>query len=111
MRNFIIFLVFSFSNVFASDYYNNFYSDFHNSSKTFTDQSDMIEKNFRDPDEINLPWINALVRIPLKNGDIYRGLIKNIKGENIKKNVIDFSFTENENKISLFFDRYYFQQN
>jgi len=77
-----IFLLFFLSlNVHANSYYDDFYSDFHNSSKTFTDQSDMIEKNFRDPDEINLPWINALVRIPLKNGDIYRGLIKNIKGE------------------------------
>ena len=31
--------------------------------------------------------------------------LKNIKGKNIKKNVIDFSFTENENEISLFFDK------
>ena len=59
-----IFLLFFLSlNVHANSYYDDFYSDFHNSSKTFTDQSDMIEKNFRDPDEINLPWINALVRI------------------------------------------------
>ncbi len=31
--------------------------------------------------------------------------LKNIKGKNIKKNLIDFSFTENENEISLFFDK------
>ncbi|MEL0103066.1 MAG: hypothetical protein VW837_06310, partial [Gammaproteobacteria bacterium] len=67
-----IFLLFFLSlGAYANSYYDNFYSDFHNSSKTFTDPSDMIEKNFRDPNEINLPWINALVRIPLKNGDIY----------------------------------------
>ena len=68
MRNFIIFLVFSFSNVFASDYYNNFYSDFHNSSKTFTSNADMYEKDFLNPEEINLTWTNALVRIPKNDG-------------------------------------------
>jgi len=63
----------------AADYYNNFYSDFHNSSKVFTDSSDMNEKQFSDPQEVNLPWLNALVRIPLSNGDIYRGLMKELK--------------------------------
>ena len=78
MRNFIIFLVFSFSNVFASDYYNNFYSDFHNSSKTFTSNVDMHERDFFDPEEIKLTWANALVRIPKNDGSIIRTSVKDL---------------------------------
>ena len=73
-----LFIIFLSSNTFSSDYYNNFYSDFHNSSKTFTNESDMNEKNFSDPGEVNLPWVNALVRIPLDNGDIYKGSIRDL---------------------------------
>ena len=71
-------LFFSSLNVLANNYYDDFYSDFHNSSKTFTDRGNMNEKKFRDKSEINLPWINALVRIPLENGKMYRGSIKDI---------------------------------
>ena len=78
----IITLLSSFiSYTYANSYYDDFYSDFHNSSKTFTDKSDMIEKNFRDPNEMSLPWLNALVRIPLENGNLYRGSIKEIDGD------------------------------
>ena len=30
--------------------------------------------------KVNLPWVNALVRIPLGSGGIYRGSIKDISG-------------------------------
>ena len=40
----------------------------------------MHEEDFTDIHEINLPWINALVRIPLSNGNIYRGSMKDLKG-------------------------------
>jgi len=39
----------------------------------------MHEKSFRLKEEVNLPWINALVRIPLGNGDIYRGSMDDLK--------------------------------
>lgn len=78
----IITLLSSFiSYAYANSYYDDFYSDFHNSSKTFTDKSEMIEKNFRDPNEMSLPWLNALVRIPLENDNLYRGSIKEIDGD------------------------------
>lgn len=40
----------------------------------------MNEKNFTDIHEVNLPWINALVRIPLDDGGIFRGSMKDLKG-------------------------------
>ena len=81
IKIYFLLLFFVSLNVFANSYYDSFYSDFHNSSKTFTDKSDMIEENFRDPNEMRLPWINALVRIPLENGKLYRGTIKDIKSD------------------------------
>ena len=83
----IISIIFLSSSTFASSYYNNFYSDFHNSSKTFTDNSKMQEKDFSNPDELNLPWINALVRIPKRNGNVFRTSIGEINNnEKILKN-------------------------
>ena len=83
----IISIIFLSSSAFASSYYNNFYSDFHNSSKTFTDNSKMQEKDFSNPDELNLPWINALVRIPKRNGSVFRTSIGEINNnEKILKN-------------------------
>ena len=78
LKIFTLLVFFVSSNSFSNSYYNNFYSDFNNSSKTFTDKSDMHEKNFNDKDEVNLTWVNALIRIPLKNGNIYRGTIKEL---------------------------------
>ena len=72
----ILFTSFSYS----ESYYNNFYSDYHNSTKVFTSKNNMSEKDFKDKDEVNLPWINALVRIPLSNNKIYRGSIKDLNG-------------------------------
>lgn len=80
MYRYIIFFIFFSSVAYSSSYYNNFYSDFHNSSKSFTDKSNMIEKNFQDPGEVNLPWINSLIRLPLANGDIYRGSMHELNG-------------------------------
>ena len=75
------------TSVFASSYYNNFYSDFHNSSRTFTDNSEMFEKDFLSPDELNLPWINALVRIPKNDGGVFRSSIRELdNNEKILKN-------------------------
>ena len=74
-----VFIIYFTTNTYA-DNYNNFYSDFHNSSKVFTDSDEMNVKNFTDPNEVNLPWVNALVRIPLGSGGIYRGSIKDISG-------------------------------
>ena len=76
---FFITLMLSF-NTNAADYYNSFYSDYHNTSKVFTDNDKMNEKNFTDIHEVNLPWINALVRIPLDDGGIFRGSMKDLKG-------------------------------
>ena len=77
--SFFIVLILSF-NTNAADYYDSFYSDYHNTSKVFTDNDKMYEEDFTDIHEINLPWINALVRIPLSNGNIYRGSMKDLKG-------------------------------
>ena len=75
------------TSVFSSSYYNNFYSDFHNSSRTFTDNSEMFEKDFLSPDELNLPWINALVRIPKNDGGVFRTSIRELdNNEKILKN-------------------------
>ena len=79
MYRYIIFSIFLSAAAYSSSYYNNFYSDFHNSTKVFTDKADMHEKSFRLKEEVNLPWINALVRIPLGNGDIYRGSMDDLK--------------------------------
>ena len=68
---FFVILMLSF-NTNAADYYNSFYSDYHNTSKVFTDKDKMNEENFTDIHEVNLPWINALVRIPLDDGGIFR---------------------------------------
>ena len=76
---FFITLMLSF-NTKAADYDNSFYSDYHNTSKVFTDNDKMNEKNFTDIHEVNLPWINALVRIPLDDGGIFRGSMKDLKG-------------------------------
>ena len=76
-------------NSFTEDYYNDFSSDFHNSSKVFTDKISMNEKNFSDKNEVMLPWMNALVRIPLENGEIYRSLMKNL---NTNKPFLDKKF-------------------
>ena len=83
MYRYIIFSIFLSTTAYSSSYYNNFYSDFHNSTKTFTDNADMHEKSFREKEEVNLPWINALVRIPLGNGDIYRGSMNDLRGMKI----------------------------
>lgn len=80
MYRYIIFSIFLNTTAYSSSYYNNFYSDFHNSTKTFTDNADMHEKSFREKEEVNLPWINALVRIPLGNGEIYRGTMNDLRG-------------------------------
>ena len=80
MYRYIIFSIFLSATAYSSSYYNNFYSDFHNSTKVFTDKSNMHEKSFREKEEVNLPWINSLVRIPLGNGDIYRGSMNDLKG-------------------------------
>ena len=80
MYRYIIFSIFLSTAAYSSSYYNNFYSNFHNSTKVFTDNADMYEKSFRAKEEVNLPWINALVRIPLGNGDIYRGSMNDLKG-------------------------------
>ena len=80
MYRYIIFSIFLSTAAYSSSYYNNFYSNFHNSTKVFTNNTDMYEKSFRAKEEVNLPWINALVRIPLGNGDIYRGSMNDLKG-------------------------------
>ena len=80
MYRYIIFSIFLSTAAYSSSYYNNFYSDFHNSTKVFTDKSNMHEKSFREKEEVNLPWINSLVRIPLGNGGIYRGSMNDLKG-------------------------------
>tara|TARA_E500000331_G_scaffold355632_1_gene411643 strand:- start:4285 stop:5163 length:879 start_codon:yes stop_codon:yes gene_type:complete len=77
--SFFVVLILSF-NANAADYYNSFYSDYHNTSKVFTDNDKMHEENFTDIHEVNLPWINALVRIPLGDGGIFRGSMKDLKG-------------------------------
>ena len=69
-------LVFLGSSAFSEDYYSKFYSDFNNYNKTFTQKIDMNESEFRDPKEISLPWLNALVRMPKANGEISRGKMK-----------------------------------
>ena len=80
MYRYIIFSIFLSTAAYSSSYYNNFYSNFHNSTKVFTNNTDMYEKSFRAKEEVNLPWINALVRIPLGNGDIYRGSMNDLNG-------------------------------
>lgn len=80
MYRYIIFSIFLNTTAYSSSYYNNFYSDFHNSTKAFTDNADMHEKSFREKEEVNLPWINALVRIPLGNGEIYKGTMNDLRG-------------------------------
>ena len=69
-------LAFISSSVFSEDYYSKFYSDFNNHNKTFTQKINMNESEFRDPKELSLPWLNALVRIPKTNGEISRGEMK-----------------------------------
>ena len=72
-------LAFISSSVFSEDYYSKFYSDFNNHNKTFTQKINMNESEFRDPKELSLPWLNALVRMPKTNGEIFQsGLIQNL---------------------------------
>ena len=75
-------LVFLGSSAFSFDYYSKFYSDFNNYNKTFTQKIDMNESEFRDPKELSLPWLNALVRMPKVNGEISRGEMKDFLNSN-----------------------------
>ena len=75
-------LVFLGSSAFSEDYYSKFYSDFNNYNKTFTQKIDMNESEFRDPKELSLPWLNALVRMPKANGEISRGKMKDFLNSN-----------------------------
>ena len=76
----IIFISFFHSASMSSSYYDDFYSDFHNSQKTFTTNSNMLASYFNDESEIKLTWDNALYRVPGANGEIFRGSIKDLKG-------------------------------
>ncbi len=52
-----------------------------NSTKSFTKNEDMKPSYFLDSEEMELPWKNALIRIPLLNQAPYKGSIKNLKGD------------------------------
>ena len=77
MRLFIFVLIFSFHSLAISLSY---YSEFHNSNKNFTKNSEIDIKDINSIDEIKLTWDNALVRIPKPNGKIYKGSMKDLIG-------------------------------
>lgn len=77
----IIISLFHSSSMSSSYYDDDFYSDFRNSQKTFTKNSNMLPSYINDESEIKLTWDNALYRVPGANGEILRGSIKDIKGD------------------------------
>ncbi|MBT7542984.1 MAG: hypothetical protein HN613_02885 [Gammaproteobacteria bacterium] len=81
MKNLIIIFYFVFfsQNIFSSSFYDKQYSKFHNSGKKFTKNINMHEKYIDDASEIKLTWENALVRVPLDDGTIFKSSISNIK--------------------------------
>ena len=85
MKNIIVslLLIFFTQSIYSADYYSNFSSKFHNSYKNFTKPSEMFVEEFKDPKEINLPWANALVRIPVNKSDLYKTNIKDIDNKKI----------------------------
>ena len=82
MNKFIFYLLLMFiaCSSYSADYYSDFYSKFHNSMKKFTKPSNMFVDDFRNPKEVNLPWENALVRIPIGEANIYKTTIKKENG-------------------------------
>ena len=87
MNKFIFYLLLMFTacSSYSADYYSDFYSKFHNSMKKFTKPSNMFVDDFRNPKEVNLPWENALVRIPIGEANIYKTTIKNINDKKFPK--------------------------